>query len=270
MANQYTSQLLETIRNAIFGNIGSIFSFTIGYDDAKVIANQFKEMVTTNDLISLPRFTAYTRMMINGVTSDPFSMKTVPLPKSEWSLEQTKKIIEQSRQRYAMPKSELESLLDAWQKRTFSPAERVTLRASLEGKGIAVPLIDKFFASWESDRDNWYKKQPTQELKNTVVPVVQQEPPRKQEITPLETPSVFSINDIILGQAYEGYIKLQFNYGLFVTVKGVEWLLHKWSIIAPDSVNWKKYFNIGDPITVIAQEFKEINGEKRVVWTMSA
>ena len=46
-----------------------------------------------------------------------------------------------------MPKSELESLLDAWQKRTFSPAERVTLRASLEGKGIAVPLIDKFFAS---------------------------------------------------------------------------------------------------------------------------
>lgn len=83
MANQYTSQLLETIRDAIFGNIGSIFSFTIGYDDAKVIANQFKEMVSTNDLISLPRFTAYTRMMINGVTSDPFSMKTMPLPTPE-------------------------------------------------------------------------------------------------------------------------------------------------------------------------------------------
>jgi type IV secretory pathway TraG/TraD family ATPase VirD4 len=83
MANQYTSQLLETIRDAIFGNIGSIFSFTIGYDDAKVIANQFKEMVTPNDLISLPRFTAYTRMMINGVTSDPFSMKTMPLPTPE-------------------------------------------------------------------------------------------------------------------------------------------------------------------------------------------
>jgi type IV secretory pathway TraG/TraD family ATPase VirD4 len=83
MANQYTSQLLETIRDAIFGNIGSIFSFTIGYDDAKVISAQFKEMVTPNDLISLPRFTAYTRMMINGVTSDPFSMKTMPLPTPE-------------------------------------------------------------------------------------------------------------------------------------------------------------------------------------------
>ena len=83
MANQYTSQLLETIRDAIFGNIGSIFSFTIGYDDAKVIANQFKEMVSPNDLISLPRFTAYTRMMINGITSDPFSMKTKPLPTPE-------------------------------------------------------------------------------------------------------------------------------------------------------------------------------------------
>ncbi len=83
MANQYIAQLLETIRDAIFGNIGSIFSFTVGYDDAKIISNQFKELVTPNDLISLPRFTAYTRMMINGVTSDPFSMKTMPLPTPE-------------------------------------------------------------------------------------------------------------------------------------------------------------------------------------------
>ena len=113
-------------------------------------------MVTTNDLISLPRFTAYTRMMINGVTSDPFSIKTMPLQKSEGSVEQTRKIIEQSRQRYAMPKSELESLLDAWQKKTFSPAEKIAFRGKLQGQGIDNTIIDKFFASGEDDRTLWY------------------------------------------------------------------------------------------------------------------
>jgi ribosomal protein S1 len=72
----------------------------------------------------------------------------------------------------------------------------------------------------------------------------------------------------MLWESYQWYIKLQFNYGLFVTVKWVEGLLHKNEIISPDEVNWKKYFNIWDSITVKAKEKKEINGEMRIVWTM--
>lgn len=78
VANQYTSQLDEAIKDAIFGNVGTIFAFTLGYDDASVMTSQFKEIVATNDLISLPKFTAYTRLMVDGVSSDPFSMKTLP------------------------------------------------------------------------------------------------------------------------------------------------------------------------------------------------
>ncbi len=294
MANQYTSQLLETIRDAIFGNIWSIFSFTIGYDDAKVIANQFKEMVSPNDLISLPRFTAYTRMMVNGITSDPFSMKTKPLPTPEWSFEQTKKIIEQSRQRYAMPKSELEKLLEARQKKTFSPAERVALRGSLEWKWIPSEMIDAFFASSDDDRDLRYTENKdktfTKSLKSTsenmstsnkTILAEKEEDNKdksntekggnivdnKKSIVDTDKKS-FTIDNIQLWQTYEWYIKLQFNYGLFITVKWVEGLLHKNLLIYPDGVNWKKYFNIWDPITVIAKEFKEIEWEKRVVWSM--
>ncbi|MDR2415298.1 MAG: S1 RNA-binding domain-containing protein [Candidatus Peribacteria bacterium] len=78
----------------------------------------------------------------------------------------------------------------------------------------------------------------------------------------------FSVNDIKLGQAYEGYVKLMYNYGIFVTVKGVEGLLHK-NRIAPigEGIDWKKYYNIGDKIRVTAKEFKDIDGEKRVVWS---
>lgn len=63
-------------------------------------------------------------------------------------------------------------------------------------------------------------------------------------------------------------MKLLFNYGIFVTVKGVEGLVHKNDVVVPEGINWKKYFNIGDPINVIAKEFKDVNGEKKVVWTM--
>ena len=78
----------------------------------------------------------------------------------------------------------------------------------------------------------------------------------------------FSVNDIKLWQQYEWYVKLMYNYWMFVTVKWVEWLLHK-NWIAPlwDWVEWKKYYNIWDKIMVTAKEFKDIDGEKRVVWT---
>ena len=78
----------------------------------------------------------------------------------------------------------------------------------------------------------------------------------------------FSVEDIKIWQQYEWYVKLMYNYGMFVTVKWVEWLLHKnWIAPLGDGVEWKKYYNIWDKIKVTAKEFKDIDWEKRVVWT---
>ncbi len=137
VANQYTSQLDDTIKDAIFGNVGTIISFTLGYDDAAIMTAQFKELVSTNDLISLPKFTAYTRLMIEGVSSDPFSMKTLPPPQIENAVEHIEKIRKQSRQRYAMEKGQLESLMNAWNKKTFSAQEKIAERAKYEGLGLS-------------------------------------------------------------------------------------------------------------------------------------
>jgi hypothetical protein len=133
VANQYTSQLDEEIKNAIFGNVGSIVAFTLGYDDAAVMTSQFKELVGVNDLISLPKFTAYTRLMIDGISSDPFSMKTLPPYEPEGGVEYIEKIRRQSRQRYAMERGQLESLLNARNKRTFSVQEKIAEQSKLEG-----------------------------------------------------------------------------------------------------------------------------------------
>ena len=137
VANQYTSQLDTEIRDAIFGNVGTIVSFTLGYDDAAVMTSQFKELVSTNDLISLPKYTAYTRLMIDGISSDPFSMTTLPPYAAEGNVEYIEKIRRQSRQRYAMERGQLESLLSAWNKKTFSAQEKIAERSKLEGIGLS-------------------------------------------------------------------------------------------------------------------------------------
>jgi len=90
---------------------------------------QYKEVIEANDLLSLPKYTAYTKLMVDGVTSEPFSMKSVPLPDPIASDEVKAKIREQSRQRYAMPREKLEELLRAWAGRQFSEAEKIADKA---------------------------------------------------------------------------------------------------------------------------------------------
>jgi len=108
VANQFTAQLQENVRDAIFGNVGTMISFTLGRDDAEMMAKQYKEMIDPNDLLSLPKFKAYTKLMIDGVMSDPFSMQTLPLPTPDASEDIKAKIRKQSRQRYAMERSRVE------------------------------------------------------------------------------------------------------------------------------------------------------------------
>ena len=330
--------------------------------------------------------------MIDGISSDPFSMKTLP-PNvaTEGSLELIDKIRKQSRQRYAMQKDQLEKLMDAWGKKTFSLQEKVAEKAKYEAFGMNPEEIENLqhpyviqnetkYTEYEIDGiepdaiifdvDNGihkavrytkpkmlenqatlkYKKgdsistgqgevkmhldiyqhqtimtsngmplmiwignkeevrQQIEEICKSAGYTLQQQSflkfcPNVEILKKLHPEAVeaeekiieaeaakfaatgtgkaskqqqafaipaaetagFSIADIKLGERYEGYVKLSYNYGMFVTVKGVEGLLHKNFIVAPDGVDWKKFFNIGDKIKVKAKEFKEINGEKKVV-----
>lgn len=332
VANQYTSQLDPLIKDAIFGNVGTIISFTLWHDDAEVMSSQFKWMLSANDFISLPKFKGYVKLMIDGMTSDPFNMQTIPLPTPELSVETKEKILTQSRQRYAIAREELETLLTARSAKTFSAQEKIMEKAAADARiyaqqqaaGITTSITTSQTtattpSSLQTSTQAWGQAttQPaiTQPPISTTIthpttpspsiaskpPTTPQRtnrpgitPPAKPSITqttqtiqqPSQTPTtppstqvtqpksitpaawVFGIDSIVLGQSYEWYIKLSYNYGLFVTVMWVEWLLHKNFVKAPEGVAWKKFYNIWDKITVIAHEFKDINGEKRVVWTM--
>lgn len=244
VANQYTSQLSETIRDAIFGNVGSMVSFNVGFDDATQIAQQFKGLLTANDLISIPRFRAYVRLMVDGIMSDVFSMSTLPLSQPEQSQEIKDKIRTQSRQRYSMERGKLEELIKIWSNKTFSPVEKAMQKAmeaaAQEGGAVAKqspapaapkapePLKDVTVKAEVINQKHLSatQKQETQrDVANSTPPQESQpsgfDPSVKvNELgVPVMPKATFTIDDIKLDDWYDGFVKLKYNYGLFVTVK---------------------------------------------------
>ncbi len=75
-AHQYLSQLDLQVRDAILGNVGTLISFRLGVTDAELLEKEFYPEFSIKDLISLPNYHIYLKLMINGMLSAPFSAKT--------------------------------------------------------------------------------------------------------------------------------------------------------------------------------------------------
>jgi len=76
LAHQYIDQLHEKIRSAVFGNVGTLISFRIGATDAEYLEKEFLPIFNKSDLVNLPRYSMYLKLMIDRATSKPFSAKT--------------------------------------------------------------------------------------------------------------------------------------------------------------------------------------------------
>ncbi len=119
MANQYVAQLLiddknTSLRDAVFGNVGTIVSFQVGSDDAEDISLQFEEAVSVKDILSLPKYHAYIRLMIDGVNTKPFSVSTLPPPTWQQDDGRTDKIRTLSRERYTRDRKVVEDNIFKW------------------------------------------------------------------------------------------------------------------------------------------------------------
>jgi hypothetical protein len=77
LSHQHLSQLDPDIRDAVFGNAGTIASFRVGAADASYLAREFAPVFDANDLISLPRFSIYIKLLIDGQPTRPFSATTL-------------------------------------------------------------------------------------------------------------------------------------------------------------------------------------------------
>lgn len=80
LAHQFIEQLDENIRAAVYGNVGTLICFRVGATDARYLAQEFHPYFNEEDLVNLPKYGMYLKMMIDGATSKPFSATTLPLP----------------------------------------------------------------------------------------------------------------------------------------------------------------------------------------------
>jgi hypothetical protein len=78
VANQFTTQLTQEIRDAVFGNMGTIVSFRIGQNDVESIVQYFQPTFDGDDMLRVPNYNTIVRTLIGGVPTQPFSMATLP------------------------------------------------------------------------------------------------------------------------------------------------------------------------------------------------
>ncbi len=113
MANQYIDQMTETVQWAVFGNVGTILSFQVGYHDAVTLGNVFggEDVIAEHDLTNLKKYDIYTKLLINGMPSPVFSATTyAPLrDRFDMPTEQSRDVLlKVSREKYTKKKEFVE------------------------------------------------------------------------------------------------------------------------------------------------------------------
>jgi CxxC-x17-CxxC domain-containing protein len=114
LANQYITQIEEKVRDAIFGNAGTLVSFRVGAADAEFLEKEYEPIFTANDLVNLPKYNVYLKLMIDGIAGDAFSAITLPPVTFEGTLANEEKVIKVSRERYASSRAEVEDKINRW------------------------------------------------------------------------------------------------------------------------------------------------------------
>lgn len=112
IGHQYITQMEEPVRDAVFGNTGTIVSFRIGATDSEFLEKEFAPTFTENDLVNLDKYNAYIRLMIDGIASKGFSMRTIAPSSDNFGLHE--KIIKVSRERYGQKREIVEDKIARW------------------------------------------------------------------------------------------------------------------------------------------------------------
>ena len=118
LAHQYVGQLTEgagvegksfgnKIKDAIFGNVGTLIAFRIGSDDAETIEKQLAPLVDQYDLINIERFNAYVRLLVDNQPVKPFTIRTFPPGSGDPVIAQ--QIKEVSRFRYGVDRRQVDA-----------------------------------------------------------------------------------------------------------------------------------------------------------------
>lgn len=118
IAHQYIAQLStkdsDTVRDAVFGNVGTMVIFRVGAVDADYLEKEMEPEFVIQDMVNLPNYKIYLKLMVDGVTSRPFSASTLPPYKIPVDSNVQNEIIDTSRKLYARPREDVEREIYEW------------------------------------------------------------------------------------------------------------------------------------------------------------
>ena len=132
MTNQYIDQLPLTVRQAIFGNVGTLGSYVVSQSDAAILEKEFAPDVSADDLVSLDSHAMYIKLCIDGMTSVPFSAKSLPPRYTPYGLKD--RVIEASREKYSVDRMVIEDKIMRWSKQKYSDKGNRSVMRSNQNK----------------------------------------------------------------------------------------------------------------------------------------
>lgn len=112
LSHQYIAQLTDPVREAVFGNVGTLISFRIGNTDAEVMEKEFGGAITARMLADLDQYEAVVKLLEAGMNYEPFRARM--LPPAENRVGRRDKLIARSRERFAMLRRKIEDKLGQW------------------------------------------------------------------------------------------------------------------------------------------------------------
>lgn len=133
VANQYISQMTESVRDAVFGNVGTTISFRVSADDAPILSKQFEPTFEAADLLQMNNRNFVISMIINGEKVPAFSATTLTIPKTPE--DNFDKIIQHSREHFARPRADVEKEI----RETIEQSEKYKKNLSDSGRQDTAP-----------------------------------------------------------------------------------------------------------------------------------
>lgn len=127
IAHQYIEQMEDEVRAAVFGNVGTMVIFRVGAYDAEILEKEFAPQFTAEDIVNLGIFQIYLKLMIDGISSQPFSATTLP-PIAKPESSSMYDVIENSRAQFANQRSIVEVNINKWME-PMKPPSKVDNRA---------------------------------------------------------------------------------------------------------------------------------------------
>jgi hypothetical protein len=142
IAHQYIEQMEEEVRDAVFGNVGTMIVFRVGAYDADVLEKEFTPTFLAEDLVSLGLRQIYLKLMIDSVTSQPFSATTLP-PIKPQEVSYVDEIIENSRKTFSKPRGEVEKNIADWHEEGRVAPKTFVPKAGATPVPITRPLVTR-------------------------------------------------------------------------------------------------------------------------------